>query len=198
MVGFRRTPSNRAKRRPEKLLSLNTEKTEVGRHGVRLPLRDSVPHSSRGPLRAVRYAHCRFATFPPKRLAFRRRMCSASQTPRPHAPVKSTKRFLCARLAPPVRLRIAKRNDAQIPLKSPSFAPNFVLLPQGAASPLAQRGLRGFVFSRDFTTAGHSSNRHFLPNCTRKDVRDNLGAKRRECKTLLAKVVKRRTNMNQR
>ena len=63
------------------LLSLNTEKSEAGRHGVLVPLRDSVPHSPRGPLRAVRCAHCRFATFPTKRCAFLRRMCSASQTP---------------------------------------------------------------------------------------------------------------------
>ena len=37
-----------------------------------------------------------------------------------------------------------------------------------------------------------------LSNCVRKDIGDNLSAKRREGKTLLAKVVKRRTDMNQR
>ena len=35
---------------------------------------------------------------------------------------QGTRRSLCARLVPPVRLRLEKRSDAQIPLKHPSFA----------------------------------------------------------------------------
>ena len=53
-------------------------------------------------------------------------------------------RLLCALLAPPMRLKLAKRSAVQIPLRALHSPLHFVLSPQGAAPPLARRGRRGF------------------------------------------------------